>query len=149
MKLIYNIATRFTICVLCSGCPVRNFGFFSPSQAAFPVGELVLGSPSEGYWVDEVVPDGIENNTCTFMLHVPDRLRGGYPLVAPDTASKKQWMSVLTDVIDSTRATPQVMHCLPPPYDDDMETMSRTSGGSGFTEVSYEHRDSSASESSN
>jgi hypothetical protein len=123
--------------------------YYSTPRAAFPVGELVLGSPSEGYWVDEVVPDGIENNTCTFMLHVPDRLRGGYPLVAPDTASKKQWMSVLTDVIDSTRATPQVMHRLPPPYDDDVETMSRTSGGSGVTEVSYEHRDSSASESSN
>ena len=111
-----------------------------------------MGSPSEGYWVDEIVPDGIESNSCTFMLHVPDRQRGGYPLMAPDTASKKLWISVLTDVIDSTRATPQVMYCLPVSYDDDVETLSRSSQCSGLTEVSIDsqgHRDSSASESSN
>jgi hypothetical protein len=126
--------------------------YYSTPKAAFPLGELVLGSPGEGYWVDEIVPDGIESNSSTFMLHVPDRQRGGYPLVAPDSTSKKQWMSVLTDVIDSTRATPQVMQCLPMSYDDDVETLSRTSHGSGFTDLSSdgrEHRNSSASESSN
>ena len=100
--------------------------------------------------MDEVVPDGIESNSCTFMLHVPDRQRGGYPLVAPDSGSKKRWMSVLTDIIDSTRTTPQVMHCLPVSYDDDVETMSRTSQSSQIScESRGRHRDSSASESSN
>ena len=99
--------------------------------------------------MDDVVPDGIESNTCTFMLHVPDRQRGGYPLMAPDTASKKLWMSVLSDVIDRTRATPQVMHTLPASYDDDLETLSRTSQSSGVSEMSFDsHRDSSASETS-
>ena len=45
-------------------------------QAAFPLGELVLGSLEEGYWVDENVPDGIDYTSATFMLHVPDRARG-------------------------------------------------------------------------
>ena len=126
----------------------------NPLQAAYPLGELTLGSPSEGYWVDEIVPDGVESMMYTFMLHVPERARGGYPLLAPDTASKKQWMSVLTDVIDSTLATPQViMTCLPSSYDNDVETLTKTGSiNSDFAELSFSvdgHRSSSASQSSN
>ena len=96
--------------------------------------------------MDEVVPDGIESTTCTFMLHVPDRQRGGFPLVAPDVGSKKLWMSVLNDVIDSTRTTPQVMQCLPSSYDEDLE---RSSQFSNTLENSFDdHRNSSASEAS-
>lgn len=121
-------------------------------QAAYPLGELVLGSPSEGFWVDEIVPDGIEAIPCSFMLHAPDRQRGGYPLQAHNSASKKQWMSVLTDVIESTRATPQVMTCLPTSYDEDADTLSRASNCSSTTEVSFlsdGRKSSSASDASN
>ena len=125
------------------------------TQAAFPLGELVLGSSKEGYWVDENIPDGIDYTSATFMLHVPDRARGGYPLQAPNVASKKQWMKVLNEVIDSTRPTPKVMTSLPHSYDNDMETLRRVSTSSEHLDpgassvVVVEHRDSTASESSN
>lgn len=77
--------------------------------------------------MDDDVPDGIDNNPCTFMLHVPERARGGYPLQALDTASKKQWMSVLMEVIQNIRETPNVMACLPQSYDYDMDTLKRQS----------------------
>ena len=122
-------------------------------QSAFPLGELVLGSPNEGYWVDDNVPEGMDCTTSTFMLHVPERARGGYPLQAPDTVSKKQWMSILTDVIESTRATPEVTICLPFSYDHDMDTLLRPSTSesaeSSASRVHAEnHRDSSASSQS-
>lgn len=121
-------------------------------QAAYPLGELVLGSPTEGYWVDEITPDGIECTTSTFMLHVPERARGGYPLQAPDVASKKQWISVLTDVIESTRATPEVVTYLPYSYDNDVDTLRRDgshSSDSADPMVIVSHRDSTASSQSN
>ena len=120
-------------------------------QSAFPLGELVLGSPNEGYRVDDNVPEGMDCTASTFMLHVPERARGGYPLQAPDTVSKKQWMSILTDVIESTRATPEVIICLPFSYDDDMDTLRRQPSTSESVESSAsrvhaeDHRDSSAS----
>lgn len=116
-------------------------------QAAYPLGELVLGSPTEGYWVDEIIPDGIEHTTSTFMLHVPERARGGYPLQAPDVASKKHWISVLTDVIESTRATPEVITYLPySSYDNDVDTLRRegTSIDCADPVVIVSHRDSTA-----
>ena len=82
--------------------------------------------------MDEIVPDAIELTSCMFMLHVPDRARGGYPLQASDTASKKQWMSVLSDVIDNIRATPQVMMCIPHTYDYDVGAAS-----SEYMEMSF------------
>lgn len=105
-------------------------------QAGFPLGELVLGSPSEGYWVDDDIPAGIDSNPCMFMLHVPERARGGYPLQAFDIASKKQWISVLLDIIHSIRETPDVMACLPQSYDYDMDTLKRQSVVSDGTESS-------------
>ena len=117
-------------------------------QAAFPLGELVLGSPHEGYWVDENVPDGIDFTVGTFMLHVPGRARGGYPLQAPNLAGKKQWMK---EVIESTRAIPQVMTLLPHSYDNDTDTLKRGSVSSSETDsgagvVIMEHRERSASD---
>ena len=101
--------------------------------------------------MDETVPDGIECTASTFMLHVPDRARGGYPLQAPNVASKKQWMSILTDVIESTRTTPEVMPCLPYSYDNDVDTIrsissSHTDPAAGM--VIVDHRDSVASSES-
>ena len=123
-------------------------------QAAFPLGELVLGSLRDGYWVDENVPDSIDYTPAMFMLHVPERARGGYPLQAPNVSSKKQWMKILTEVIEDTRATPQVMTSLPHSYDNDMDTLRRASASSdhldsGASVVVVDHRDSTASESSN
>ena len=68
------------------------------------------------------------------MLHVPGRARGGYPLQAPDVASRKQWISVLLEVIESVSETPSVMACLPQSYDADMDTLRRPSSISDVTE---------------
>lgn len=101
--------------------------------------------------MDEIIPDGIEYTTSTFMLHVPERARGGYPLQAPDVASKKQWISILTDVIESTRATPEVITYLPYSYDNDVDTLRRDASSSDPTDpamVIASHRDSIASSQS-
>lgn len=101
--------------------------------------------------MDEITPDGIECTTSTFMLHVPERARGGYPLQAPDVASKKQWISVLTDVIESTRATPEVVSYPPYSYDNDVDTLRRDgsySSESADPMVIVSHRDSTASSQS-
>ena len=86
--------------------------------------------------MDDNVPEGIDSTPCMFMLHVPERARGGYPLQALDIASKKQWIRVLLEVIQSVRETPNVMACLPQSYDYDMDTLKRQSNVSDGTESS-------------
>ena len=69
-------------------------------------GEIVLGSSNDGYSVSEDVPTRLAGMYC-FMLHVPNRANGGYPLQANSEESKQQWMTSLKYVIaETTDITP-------------------------------------------
>ena len=75
-------------------------------QDPTPLGEIILGPYSSGYWVDEDVPERIKHNLNVFMLHVPARANGGFPLLAEDSAAKKEWMEALQCVIDDYKTSP-------------------------------------------
>ena len=70
-----------------------SFQYFS--QDPFPLGEIHLGPSVRGYWVDEEVPAKLQHYTNIFMLHTPARSKGGFPLLAEDSASKMAWISAL------------------------------------------------------
>lgn len=55
-----------------------------------------------------------------FMLHVPNRGGGGFPLLADTEESKQQWMMCLTRAIDETTGTPD-QSVAPASYEDDEE----------------------------
>lgn len=76
------------------------------TKDAVPLGEIILGS--DGYWVDEVLPEKLEHHSNIFMLHAPDRQRGGFPLAAESVQEKKSWMEALQGVIDGCRGSPDL-----------------------------------------
>lgn len=55
------------------------------------------------------------------MLHVPNRGRGGFPLLADSEESKQQWMTSLTQAIEkATETLDQVFQSVAPSsYEDD------------------------------
>ena len=76
-------------------------------QDPFPLGEIYLGPSVRGYWVDEEVPAKLQHYTNIFMLHTPARSKGGFPLLAEDSASKMAWISALqTSLRDYKRLSP-------------------------------------------
>lgn len=70
---------------------------------AVPLGEIILGP--HGCWVDETFPEKMEHNANMFMLHVPNRPRGGFPLMVESLISKKAWMDAIQSVIDNCRGS--------------------------------------------
>ena len=68
-------------------------------QDAFALGEVILGSNSGGFYVDEVLPPKFKDTAFGFMLHTPGRENGGFPLLAETEESKKAWMEALQRVI--------------------------------------------------
>lgn len=53
-----------------------------------------------------------------FMLHVPTRGRGGFPLLAESEEDKQQWMAHLRRVILETTGSPD-QSVAPSTYEDD------------------------------
>lgn len=79
------LSHSFTLCIL---------------QDAFALGEVILGSRSEGFYVDELLPPKFKDTMFGFMLHTPGRVNGGFPIYAENEDSKKAWMKALRRVID-------------------------------------------------
>jgi hypothetical protein len=69
--------------------------YYQTPYDPFPLGEILLGPSVRGYWVDEEVPEKLQHYTNVFMLHTPVRSKGGFPLLAEDSASKMAWISAL------------------------------------------------------
>ena len=59
----------------------------------------------------------------TFMLHVPNRANGGYPLMADSEEAKQQWIRNLESAISETTGTPD-QSIAPSSYEDDDEGYS-------------------------
>ncbi len=53
-----------------------------------------------------------------FMLHVPNRAGGGFPLLADSDEAKQLWMNVLDAAISETTGTPDAS-VAPSTYEDD------------------------------
>ena len=88
-------------------------------QDSHACGEIVLGSADDGYYVSTDVPPKL-SHLFAFMLHVPKRGGGGFPLLADSEDSKMRWMEVLSDVIANTSGTPD-QSVAPVSYDEDNE----------------------------
>lgn len=97
---------------------------FPPSshylQDPHACGEIILGSSSDGYYVDEDVPPNLPAGMHVFMLHVPNRSRGGFPLLADSEESKRQWMDLLSKMIGESTGSPD-QSVAPSTYEDDDE----------------------------
>lgn len=78
------------------GCEFYCFDNSSPSQDAFPLGEVVIGSGSEGFSVDENAPDDLGGGENAFVFNATTRT---YPLLAETTEEKHVWVEVLRQAI--------------------------------------------------
>ena len=56
-------------------------------------------------YVDNNVPEKLQDSLFVFMLHKPGRSRGGFPLMAETAESMRKWMSVLQEAISSAVET--------------------------------------------
>ena len=79
----------------------------------------MLGSASDGYSVDNDIPGKISQQMHGFMLHVPNRPGGGFPLLAEDTESKKSWMDALRSAISECTGSPDASVATVTYEDDD------------------------------
>lgn len=87
-------------------------------QDSHPLGEIILGSSADGFYVDEDVPSKLQDHMFIFMLHVPNRAGGGYPLYADSAQSKKEWMEALRGAIIEGYGSPD-QSIAPMTYEDD------------------------------
>ena len=69
-------------------------------QDAYPLGEVTIGSSDDGFEITDKVPEHLADQPGVFMLKVPYRSKGGFPLLAETEDEKKEWMSVLKSVIE-------------------------------------------------
>ena len=72
-------------------------------QDAFPLGEIVIDSSSEGFFVDENAPDELGGGENAFVLNTPTRT---FPLLAETAEDKHEWITVLRDVIEKSITSP-------------------------------------------
>ena len=86
-------------------------------------GEIVLGSAADGYHVDDNVPARLADRMYIFMLHVPSRGGGGFPLLAESRESKKEWIKSLTKVIEESTGSPD-QSVAPSTYEEDEDIYS-------------------------
>lgn len=68
-------------------------------QDAFPLGEIVIDTSSEGFFVDENAPDELGGGENAFVLNTPTRT---FPLLAETAEDKREWISILRDVIEKS-----------------------------------------------
>lgn len=66
------------------------------------------------------MPAKLSFGMYSFMLHVPNRANGGYPLLAESEESKQQWIKSLNHAIAETTGTPD-QSVAPSTYEDDDE----------------------------
>ena len=71
-------------------------------QDPFPLGEVPLGTNAQGFGITDIVPKHLSDQQYVFMLKVPSRSGGGFPLMAETEQSKKQWMEALQASINGT-----------------------------------------------
>ena len=76
--------------------------FFFLLQDPFPLGEIALGTDAQGFGVTDVVPKHLSDQQYVFMLKVPSRSGGGFPLMAETEQCKRQWMAALQASINGT-----------------------------------------------
>ena len=83
-------------------------------------GEIVLGSSVDGFSVDESVPVRLADRMHIFMLHVPNRGGGGFPLLSDSLESKEKWVKSLSKVIAESTGSPD-QSVAPSTYEEDEE----------------------------
>ena len=67
------------------------------TQDAFPLGEIIVGSSSEGFSVDENAPDELGGGENAFVFNTSTRT---YPLLAETIEEKQDWISALRGAIE-------------------------------------------------
>ena len=77
-----------------------------PLKDAVPLGEIILGA--NGFHVDENLPEKLEHHANIFMLHVPNRQGGGFPLMAESADSRKSWMKAIRGIIEECGGSPDL-----------------------------------------
>lgn len=96
------------------------------------MGEISLGAAKDGFEVTENLPDHLADQQHMFMLKVPYRSKGGFPLLAESEKDKKDWMAALRTVIENPEAkviagAEEVIWC----YEDEKDySLSFSSNGS-------------------
>ena len=66
-------------------------------QDAFPLGEIVLGTESEGFSVEEGSSHDVGSGDSSFILNTPTR---SYPFLAETAEEKLSWIAVLRAAIE-------------------------------------------------
>ena len=77
------------------------------------MGEIILGTPSEGFSVDETAPPELGGGENSFVLNTPTRT---FPLLAETSEEKISWLAVLRASIEN------------PPFDIDATTVGPSYG---------------------
>ncbi len=100
-------------------------------QDAYPLGEISLGAAKDGFEVTETLPDHLSDQLCMFMLKVPYRSKGGFPLLAETEKDKKDWMVALRTIIEdplqmNVGSEEEVVNC----YEDERDYSLSFSGSS-------------------
>lgn len=80
--------------------------------------------------MDENVQEKLQQYSNVFMLHVPNRPGGGFPLLAEDATAKKEWIEALEHVIQNARGSPDL--CLAQVTYEDDDSASECSGNFGL-----------------
>ena len=74
------------------------FNFFFSLKDAFPLGEIILGRPKEGFSVDETAPPELGGGENAFVLNTPTRT---FPLLSETSEDKISWLAVLRSAIEN------------------------------------------------
>ena len=89
---------------------------FPHSQDAFPLGEIVLGTETEGFSVDESAPYELGVGENGFVLNTPNRI---YPLQAATSEDKLDWIATFRAAIDRASSSPNGVASFLQTYDTD------------------------------
>lgn len=102
--------------------------YYNRFKDPHPLGEIQLGSTSDGFFVDTNVPEKLQHHENMFMLHVPNRSGGGFPLLAESREQKEAWVKALSEAIVNCKSTPELYRVST--YEDDelIESGSATNG---------------------
>lgn len=87
LHIVYNVALT---------------GYHCTIQDAFPLGEIVIDSSSDGFFVDENAPDELGGGENAFVLSTPTRT---FPLLAENPDDKQRWITLLRDVIENSKTS--------------------------------------------
>lgn len=91
--------------------------FLHLSKDAFPLGEIVLGTETEGFSVDETAPYDLGVGENGFVLNTPNRI---YPLQAATAEEKLDWIATFRAAFEKASNSPNgVASYLDSTYDTD------------------------------